>query len=77
METFGALALAYRAIRTGGSLPTVFNAANERAVASFLKGKIQYLEIEKEIEKAMNQHQLIEKPSLEQIIQIGEEIIGS
>ena len=37
----------------------------------------QYLEIEKEIEKAMNQHQLIEKPSLEQIIQIGEEIIGS
>ena len=77
MKTFGALALAYRAIRTGGSMPTVFNAANERAVASFLKGQIRYLDIEAEIRKAMDQHQLIETPSLEQIIQIGEEIIGS
>ena len=77
METFGALALAYRAIRTGGSMPTVFNAANERAVASFLKGKIHYLDIETEIKKAMDQHQLIENPSLEQIIQIGEEIMES
>ena len=77
METFGALALAYRAIRTGGSMPTVFNAANERAVAAFLKGKIHYLDIETEIKKAMDQHQLIANPSLEQIIQIGEEIMGS
>ena len=76
METFGALALAYRAIRTGGSMPTVFNAANERAVALFLAGKIRYLDIEAEIEKAMNAHKLIADPSLDQIIQIGEEIIG-
>lgn len=76
METFGALALAYKAILTGGSMPTVFNAANERAVASFLAGKIRYLDIETEIRKAMDQHSLIETPSLEQIIQIGEEIIG-
>lgn len=76
LKTFGALALAYRAIETGGSMPTVFNAANERAVASFLAGKIRYLDIEAEIEKEMNTHTLIENPSLEQIIQIGEEIIG-
>ena len=77
IETFGALGLAYRAIRTGGSMPTVFNAANERAVASFLRGQIRYLDIETEIRKAMDQHALIKKPSLEQIIQIGEEIMGS
>lgn len=75
-ETFGALALAYRAIRTGGSMPTVFNAANERAVEAFLAGKIRYLDIEAEIKKEMDQHALIPDPSLEQIIQLGEEIIG-
>ena len=77
METFGALALAYQAIQTGGSMPTVFNAANERAVALFLAGKISYLDIEEEIRREMNAHVLIEQPTLEQIIRIGEEIIQS
>ena len=77
LETFGALKLAYEAIRTGGSMPTVFNAANEKAVADFLKGKIRYLEIEETIRKAMQAHVLIEHPSLEEIIRIGEEIIHS
>lgn len=77
LETFGALKLAYEAIRTGGSMPTVFNAANEKAVADFLKGKIRYLEIEEMIRKAMQAHVLIEHPSLEEIIRIGEEIIHS
>ena len=77
METFGALKLAYEAIRTGGSMPTVFNAANEKAVADFLKGKIRYLDIEETIRKAMQEHVLIEHPSLEEIIRIGEEIIHS
>ena len=77
METFGALKLAYEAIRTGGSMPTVFNAANEKAVADFLKGKIRYLDIEETIRTAMREHSVIPHPSLEEIIRIGEEIINS
>ena len=77
METFGALKLAYEAIRTGGSMPTVFNAANEKAVADFLKGKIRYLDIEETIRTAMREHSVIPHPSLEEIIRIGEEIIDS
>ena len=76
LETFGALKLAYEAIRTGGSMPTVFNAANEKAVAQFLKGQIRYLEIEDTIRKAMQEHTVIAHPTLEEIIRIGEEIIG-
>ena len=76
LETFGALKLAYEAIRTGGSMPTVFNAANEKAVAQFLKGQIRYLEIEDTIRKAMQEHTVIAHPRLEEIIRIGEEIIG-
>ena len=76
METFGALRLAYSAIRTGGSMPTVFNAANERAVAAFLAGKIGYLDIEQVIEAEMKDHTLIKDPSLDEIIQIGAEIMA-
>ena len=52
IDTFKGLKLAFRAARTGGSLPTVFNASNELAVRHFLKGEIKYLEIAEEIEKA-------------------------
>ena len=76
LDTFKALALAYRAIGTGGSLPTVFNAANERAVADFIDGKIGYLEIADRIEAAMDTHEVIEDPTLEEIIAIGEQIIS-
>lgn len=74
-ETFKALALAYRAIEEGGSLPCVFNAANEKAVAQFLRGDITFLEIADNIEKTMNAHKVIENPNLEDIIAIGEDII--
>jgi 1-deoxy-D-xylulose-5-phosphate reductoisomerase len=68
METFFGLRLAYEAGRLGGSMPTVFNAANEWAVAEFLKGKIDFLSIPTLIEKAMRQHELINKPTLNEIL---------
>ena len=69
-DTFKGLALAFRAAKTGGSLPTVFNAANELAVRRFLKGEIKYLEIAEEIEKAMDEHKLIADPTLDEILEI-------
>ena len=75
METFKALKLAYRAIETGGSLPTVFNAANEKAVADFIAGKIRYLEIADYIETVMDRHTLVKKPTLEDILSIGQAIM--
>ena len=76
IETFHALALAYKAIEIGGSMPCVFNAANELAVRKFLNGKIQFLQIAELIENEMSRHSVIQDPSLEQIIQIGEEIMN-
>jgi 1-deoxy-D-xylulose-5-phosphate reductoisomerase len=66
-ETFLGLPLAYEAGRLGGSMPTVYNAANERAVARFLKREISYLTIYEMITYAMEQHKRIENPSLEEI----------
>ncbi|MBR3244058.1 MAG: 1-deoxy-D-xylulose-5-phosphate reductoisomerase [Parasporobacterium sp.] len=74
-ETFKALALAYRAIETGGSLPTVFNAANERAVSDFVAGKISYLGIAERIEAEMDSHKVLPDPTIEEIIEIGESIM--
>ena len=68
METFTGLKLAYEAFRTGGSMPTVYNAANEKAVSLFLGRKINFLEIPEIIGEAMNRHTNIENPSLEQIL---------
>ena len=75
-ETFKALALAFEAIETGGSLPCVFNAANERAVADFIAGKITYLGIGDFIEETMKSHKVIKNPDLNEIIKIGEDIIA-
>jgi 1-deoxy-D-xylulose 5-phosphate reductoisomerase len=58
-EAFPGLKLAYHAGRTGGSLPTVFNAANEAAVRAFLNGKIRYLEIAACIADAMEHHEKV------------------
>ena len=69
METFYCLGLAYEAGRKGGSLPTVFNAANELAVSMFLKREIKYLEIMEIIEDCMRAHKNIEAPTLEQILE--------
>ena len=68
-ETFRGLALAYQAARTGGSLPTVFNAANEKAVALFLQKKIRFLQIPELIEASMEAHQVVENPSVEEILE--------
>lgn len=69
MDTFYGLYLAYDAGRKGGSLPTVFNAANELAVSKFLKREIKYLEIVEIIEDCMSAHKNIENPSLEEILE--------
>ena len=67
-ETFRALDLAYQAGRAGGSLPTVFNAANEMAVAKFLDRQIGYLEITDLIGECMERHVNIPSPSLDEIL---------
>ena len=68
METFYGLKLAYEAGRRGGSLPTVLNAANEKAVALFLDRKIRYLQIPEIIQACMEEHRNIENPSVEEIL---------
>lgn len=68
-DTFKALALAYRAGRQGGILPTVFNSADEAAVELFLKEKISFLGISDVIEKAMEVAPRIENPTIEDILQ--------
>ena len=69
MDAFYGLALAYEAGRCGGTLPTVFNAANELAVSQFLNREIKYLEITEIIEDCMKAHNNIENPTLEQILE--------
>ena len=67
-ENFHGLSMAYEAGTKGGTLPTVFNAANERAVQKFLDREISYLAITDMIQAAMEQHQLKENPSVEEIL---------
>ncbi|MEZ7171432.1 1-deoxy-D-xylulose-5-phosphate reductoisomerase [Sporosarcina sp. OR05] len=69
-ERFKALALAYEAGRTGGSMPTVMNAANEIAVQLFMMNKIPFLQIEEIVEQMMNEHVTISHPSLDEILEI-------
>jgi 1-deoxy-D-xylulose-5-phosphate reductoisomerase len=64
---FKALALAYQAGRTGGSMPCVLNGANECANRLFLDGKIEFLKIEELVETAMQEHQVIDNPTLEEL----------
>ena len=74
METFRGLKLAYQAGREGGSMPTVFNAANEKAVSMFLNRRIGYLQIAELIEECMEAHHKISNPSLEEILAIEQEV---
>lgn len=69
MDNFRGLYLARQAGITGGSMPTVMNAANEKAVALFLDKKIGFLDIIDIMEKSMNRHVNIKNPSLEDILQ--------
>ncbi|MBP3754397.1 MAG: 1-deoxy-D-xylulose-5-phosphate reductoisomerase [Lachnospiraceae bacterium] len=72
-DTFRGLALAYEAANIGGTMPTVFNAANEEAVARFLDHKIGFLDIYDEIEKAMRAHKVISDPTVSQILDAEKE----
>ncbi len=74
LENFPALALAYEAGRTGGTMPTVFNAANELAVADFLHGRLSYPGIAERIAQAMARHRVTEDASLEEILAAEEEV---
>lgn len=69
METFRGLKLAYEAARIGGSMPTVFNAANEMAVALFLDKKLSFLQIPELIESSMQRHEAVLAPSVEEILE--------
>lgn len=73
-ETFKGLPLAIKASKEGGSMPTVFNAANEKAVALFLERKIAFLDIYRIIEEAMERHKVVEDPGIEEILNIEQEI---
>ena len=73
METFYGLKLAYEAGRQGGSLPTVFNAANEKAVGMFLDRKIKYLQIPEIIQSCMENHKNIVNPTVEEILNTEQE----
>lgn len=68
MDVFKGLRYAYSAIADGGSMPTVFNAANECAVARFLDRKIKFLDIYKIIEECMASHTVIPDPDVSQIL---------
>ncbi len=67
-EVFRGLPLAVSASKAGGTMPVVFNAANEVAVEEFLKGRIGFFDIYEMIEKAMASHKIIDDPSLEDIL---------
>lgn len=68
METFRGLPMAMEASRVGGTMPTVFNAANELAVHKFLQKKIGFLDIYEIIGQSMERHKIVENPDLEEIL---------
>jgi len=72
-ETFTGLKLAFQAARIGGTMPTVFNAANEKAVGLFLEKKIRFLQIAELIEGAMEAHKATENPNVEEILSAEKE----
>lgn len=69
-DSFTGLSLALRAGREGGSMPTVYNAANEKAVSLFLEGKITFLQISEIIGSCMERHKKIEDPDVDQILAV-------
>lgn len=69
METFEGLSLAMKAMKKGGNMPTVFNAANEKAVALFLDKQIRFLEITEIISESMNQIDYQENPNITQVLE--------
>ena len=74
MDTFLGLRYAYEAIGIGGSMPPVFNAANEYAVKQFLDRKIDFLDIYDIIRASMDHHNLIENPDIDEILATEQEV---
>ena len=74
LKTFHGLALAYDAMGAGGNVPTIFNAANEAAVALFLQKKISYLQITEIIEDCMKNCVFIGNPKLEEILETEKQV---
>ncbi len=73
-DTFEGLALAYEALKLGGTMPTVYNAANEKAVELFLKRKISYLHITELIRAAMKEHRVHASPGVDEILETEKEV---
>jgi len=73
-ETFYGLKLAYEALGTGGNVPTIYNAANEKSVALFLEKKISYLQIPEMIERSMSKIKKVENPDVAQILETEAEV---
>ncbi len=72
-DSFTGLSLALKAGREGGSMPTVYNAANEKAVSLFLEGKITFLQIPEIIGSCMERHKKIDDPDVDQILAVEQE----
>ena len=68
LDRFPSLSLARRAGESGGTMPAVLNAANEMAVEAFGKGRIAFEQISQTVARVMDRHQLVEHPSLDQIL---------
>ena len=73
MDTFRGLPMAIQASREGGSMPTVFNAANELAVKKFLEEKIGFLDIYEIIAQSMDRHKKIAHPDLDEILSVEQD----
>jgi 1-deoxy-D-xylulose-5-phosphate reductoisomerase len=76
LDTFKCLAFAYEAVKAGGSLPVVLNAANEVLVQQFLEGRISFLDIQNTIEKVLNAHVPVYQLDLEGILEIDHNVRG-
>ncbi len=74
MENFEGLFLAFEAARIGGTMPTVYNAANEYAVAKFLNREIGFLDITATIKRMMDSHEAIQNPDVETILEVERNI---
>lgn len=74
INTFKGLKYAMEAAKVGGSMPTVFNAANEEAVAMFLNKKIRFLDIYRIIEESMDRHSVIENPDIDTVLSVEKDV---
>lgn len=76
LDTFKGLALCLEAAKMGGNRPTILNAANEVAVAAFLKREISYLEIIDFIDEKLREEEFVENPTLEELVSLGHRIMA-